>query len=474
MKVLLLNPPSPPGIIVDRRLGCTVKVKGNFLHPPIELAYVGSVLKEWNGCEVTMVDSVAFNWTPNETLENIATLSPKIIFYVVGSFTYRYDLAFLERIKDNNPDIITTTLGWHVSAIPEWYLQTSEAIDFIVVGEPELIVSELVQSLEKNDDLRGIKGLAFKEGNKIIVTPRSPPIKDLDSLPFPDRSLIKNDLYHVPLLRSPFTVVFTSRGCPFRCRFCGSKNYSVNFRFRSPENVVAEMAECIEKFHIKSFRFLDDTFTVNKNRVARICELIMDHGWDIEWACLSRVDTVDEATLKIMSKAGCRQIFYGVESGSPKVLEYLRKDQSVEDATNAFKWSRKAGILAGAYFILGTPIDDWSTINETILLAKKLKPDFVGFSPLIPFPGTEAYEDLKKQGKLLHEDWEQYIGPNVVFRPDYLTPEEISEANKSAYRQIHLDPSFLFRHLLRLIRMRQFTLARELFSSLYYTLKGSG
>jgi len=474
LKVLLLNPPSPPGVSVERRLGCTVKVRGSFLHPPIDLAYVGSVLREWNHCEVSLVDCVAFKWDDERTLEHIAALSPQVIFYVVGSFTYRHDLAFLERIKALNPDIIVAPLGWHVSAIPEWYLQASEAIDFIVIGEPELIVSEAIKALENNDDLKEVKGLAFRESGKIVVTPKSAPIKNLDELPFPDRTLLKNELYHVPLLKSPFTVIYSSRGCPYRCKFCGSKNYYGMFRSRSPENVIAEMSECIEKFHMKSFRFLDDTFTVNKRRVTRICELILENGWDIEWACLSRVDTVNEEMLKIMRKAGCKQIFYGVESGSPVILEYLHKDQTVEDTLRAFEWSRRAGILTGAYFILGTPVDDWSTIEETIRIAKKIKPDFVGFNPVIPFPGTEIYEEMKQQRKLLHEDWEKYIGPNVVFRPDHLTPEDIIEANKKAYRQVHLDPAFMARHLFRLMKNRQFTLAKEMLSAFYYSLKGSG
>jgi len=296
---------------------------------------------------------------------------------------------------------------------------------------------------------------------------------NLDDLPFPDRTLLKNDLYHVPLLKSPFTVIYSSRGCPFRCKFCGSKNYWQRFRTRSAQNVIAEIKECIERFKIRSFRFLDDTFTVNKRRVTKICELILENGWDIEWACLSRVDTVNEEMLKIMKKAGCKQIFYGVESGSPTILEYLRKDQTVEDAVRAFEWTRKAGIQAGAYFILGTPIDKWSTIRETIGVAKKLKPDFVGFNPVIPFPGTELYEELKKNGKLLHEDWERYITPYVVFQPDYLTPENIMEANRKAYREIYLDPHFLYRHFCRLIKTRQINLAKEMLATLFYFLKGS-
>jgi radical SAM superfamily enzyme YgiQ (UPF0313 family) len=474
VKVLLLNPPSPPGVGVERRLGCTVKVRGSFLHPPIDLAYVGSVLRKWNHCEVSLVDCVAFKWSHKRTLEYIAALKPHIIFYVMGSFTYRYDLSFLEQIKALNPEIVMAPFGWHVSALPEWYMQASDAIDLIVIGEPELIVSETMKALENNNDLKEVKGIAFRESGKIIITPRSPPIKNLDDLPFPDRTLIRNELYHVPLLKSPFTVIYSSRGCPFRCRFCGSNNYSEIFRARSPENVISEMRECIEKFHIKSFRFLDDTFTINKRRVTRICELILENGWDIEWACLSRVDTVDKAILKIMSKAGCKQIFYGVESGSSVILDYLRKDQTVEDILKAFEWSKQAGIFTGAYFILGTPIDDWSTIEETIRIAKRIKPDFVGFNPLIPFPGTEIYEELKKQGRLLHEDWEKYIGPNVVFQPDHLTPEDIIEANRKAYCQVHLDPAFMARHFLRLIKNRQFVLAKEMLSAFYYTLKGSG
>jgi len=162
VKVLLLNPPSPLGIMVDRRLGCTVKVKGSFLHPPIELAYVGSVLKEWNHCKVSLVDCVAFRWNKEKTLKYISMLSPRIIFYVMGSFTYRHDLKFLEQIKAFYPEIITVALGWHVSAIPKWYLQKSDAINFIVVGEPELTSSEMIKILESQGNFMKVKGLAFK------------------------------------------------------------------------------------------------------------------------------------------------------------------------------------------------------------------------------------------------------------------------------------------------------------------------
>ncbi|MCW4020878.1 MAG: B12-binding domain-containing radical SAM protein [Candidatus Bathyarchaeota archaeon] len=473
VKALLFNPPSPPGIMVDRRLGCTVKVKGSFLHPQIELAYVGSILQQRNHCEVSLTDCVAFGWNKKKALDHISELSPDIMFCVMGSFTYRHDIKFLEEIKALHPELPLVALGWQVSAIPEWYLERSEAIDFIVVGEPELTVSEMVRVMETRGNLTKVKGLAFKKSGEPVITPRREPIINIDDIPFPDRTLLKNELYHAPLLKSPFTVIFSSRGCPFRCKFCGSKNYWQRFRARSPENIIAEIRECIEKFKMKSFRFLDDTFTVNKKRVIRICELVLENGWDIEWACLSRVDTVDEEMLKSMSEAGCKQIFYGVESGSPKILEYLRKDQTVDDAVKAFEWSRKANILAGAYFILGTPIDNWSTIEETISLAKNLKPDFVGFNPVMPFPGSEIYGQLKEEGRLLHEDWERYITPYVVFQPDYLTPEEIMEANRRAYREIHLDPKFMLCHFLRLMKTRQITLAKELVTGFYHSLRGS-
>jgi len=246
-------------------------------------------------------------------------------------------------------------------------------------------------------------------------------------------------------------MVYSSRGCPYLCVFCTSNGYSTSLRERSVENVIGELKELKEKYNITSFGFMDETFSLRKQRTIDLCKRMIEEKLNMNWIALSRVDRVDEEVLGWMKKAGCRIMMYGIEHSSQKVLDYMRKAFTVEQIVKAVKMTKDAGIEVHGFFILGSPPDNKEMIEQTIKFAKELKLNYASFNIYVPYPGTESFERLKKEGKILTEDWSRYDQSlnEFVFKHDSLTSEEIQQLIKKAYREFYLNPGFITRRFVR-------------------------
>jgi anaerobic magnesium-protoporphyrin IX monomethyl ester cyclase len=306
--------------------------------------------------------------------------------------------------------------GQHPSARPEECL-TDPNIDFVVIGEAEDTIFELVNTLEEGNtqNLKGIRGIAFAENGKTVITPPRPAIQDLDSLPFPARHLLPMDKYfaavkETPLrgeISKPWATMITSRGCPYSCVFCtvhivmGKK-----WRARSPENVVDEIEQLIDAYRIRQIDFYDENMTLDKKRMENICDLIVERGLDIEWYAPNgvRADTLDENLLKKMKKSGCKRIRVAPESGVQRVVDQIvKKDQKLTEVEKAVALSKKLGIKVGCFFVIGLIGETKEDIKETIKYAYKLKKlgaDHFQFSIATPLYGTELYEQAKRGGYL--------------------------------------------------------------------------
>jgi anaerobic magnesium-protoporphyrin IX monomethyl ester cyclase len=275
-----------------------------------------------------------------------------------------------------------------------------------------------------------------------------PWIKDLDSLPFPARHLLPMDKYTILGKKSTIGNIISSRGCPFYCTFCESSLlFGRMFRARSPKNVVDEMKQLINEYHPKTIEFSDDLFTLNMKRTETICDEIRRRGLDIPWACSSRVDTVSRSLLRKMKKAGCILIYYGVESGSQRVLNLMRKHIKIEQIIKAIKWTKEVGIEILASFIIGFPGETREDMQKTIAFAKRLDVDYAQFSFATPYPGTELYQMAKEKGLLLTEDWSQYTAGKPVIAVDNSTKDDLTKLLKKAYQKFYLSPKLLLRHL---------------------------
>jgi anaerobic magnesium-protoporphyrin IX monomethyl ester cyclase len=420
MRVCLINPPR----IQPKSWG-----KPN-VYQPMEIAYVAALLARQH--KVCIID------TPTEGLKNleqidgtryrvglsnkeiadrIRRLSPDVVGITIpfsGWSKPAFDVASI--VKSVDKGIITILDGTHPSARPVDCLKHPN-IDFVVIGEREHTMFELVDALEQRNtqDLKSIRGIAFiKKGEKVITAPR-PAIQDLDSLPFPARHLLPMNAYftavkETPLrgvIHEPWAAMITSRGCPYHCVFCSAHiTMGRQWRGRSPENVIDEIEQLVDTYHIKQLDFNDNNMSLDKKRMENICDLIVERGIDIEWYTPDglRADTLDKNLLTKMSASGCKKIRLAPESGVQRVVDQIiKKNQSLKEVEKAVILAKKVGIKVGAFFVIGLIGETKEDIKQTINFAYKLRQlgaDIFHFSIATPMYGTELYEQAKCGGFL--------------------------------------------------------------------------
>ncbi|UCC66135.1 MAG: radical SAM protein [Deltaproteobacteria bacterium] len=313
--------------------------------------------------------------------------------------------------------------GPHTCYIDEEVLG-SGWVDFIIHGEGEVTLLELVKGLEGGrKDWEGVKGLSFQRDGEVVRTPPRPFIQDLDSLPLPARNLLDMDLYRrTKFGNRDITPAVTSRGCPVNCNFCSSSSFfGTRWRARSPVSVVEELEELHYTYGFGAVAFVDDNFTLSPQRVVAISEKIIRKGLDIWWWNFSRVEEIvkNEEMLEVMKKAGARTIYLGVESANPQTLADLGKKMDLDMVTKAIGLLKRHGFEIFASYILGNPMDTVEDIHETIRFAKRLDTNVAQFSILTPYPGTAIYEQLKEMIWTRH--WPFYDSQHLVYRHKYLS-----------------------------------------------------
>ena len=309
--------------------------------------------------------------------------------------------------------------------------------------------------MDKPEELKKIKGLVFRTKDGFVNTGRADFIENLDVLPFPARNLTPFKKYFsVVSSRSPVTTMFTSRGCPYKCLFCDRPQVGKNFRARSAENVVDEIELC-QNMGIKEIFIYDDTFAVDRQRVIDICRRIKEKRLAIAWDIRTRVNTVDVELLLAMKETGCQRIHYGVEAGTQKILNVLRKGITLKQAQQAFALTKKAGIQTAAYFMIGSPTETREDILQTIKFMKKLNPDYAHITVATPFPATDLYDLALEEGVIKSDVWRGFaLNPAPGFIPPVwdkeLSRDELYSLLKIAYRSFYLRPNFVFKKIFQL------------------------
>ncbi|MBW2614972.1 MAG: cobalamin-dependent protein [Deltaproteobacteria bacterium] len=405
MKILLVY----PYCLEDRLHAEDISV------PPMGLYYVGAVLKE-NGFDVEILNWHNINKTPEKIKETLVAKNPDVIgFSILHANRWGgIEIARIARQIDCNVRIVFGGIG--ATFLWKHLLTHFKEIDFVVMGEGEYTFLNLVGRIENEDlkDIEDVKGIAFRKNGKVIKTKDAPVIRDLDRLPNPAKYF---EYQHIS----------ATRGCPGNCTFCGSPQFwGHKVRFHSPDNFVDQL-EHLYKKGITFFYFSDDTFTIKKDRVIDICRKIIERNLKISWAAISRVNYVSQDMLYWMRKAGCTQISYGVESGSEKIRNaVLKKNIKAGQIRNAFALTTKQGIMARAYFIYGSPGENWDTVQETIDLIHEIKPLSIIFYILDIFPGTALYSDFKRKVKVTDDIWLKQVEDIMYFETDpHLTRELI-------------------------------------------------
>jgi radical SAM superfamily enzyme YgiQ (UPF0313 family) len=444
MKVCLISPP----------YNSAVKSVVGASPPPLGLAYIASMLRQSH--EVKIIDSNILNYTIGDVERELRSFNPDVvgITSVTSSIYEAYKVA--ETAKRIREDCIVILGGPHASFMPRQSMEECKYIDVIVRGEGEETARELIENIEKGSSLNEVRGITFRRGNEVIETEPRPFIKNIDDIPFPSRDLLPMHLYKFNGVK--YTTMLTSRGCPFKCSFCSSSRlFGGYWRGRSPENVLEEMKIIYEEYGIRNIEFIDDTFTLNQERAEKICDGIVEQGWDISWGASSRVDTLSKKLAEKMKKAGCWIIYLGIESGSQKILDAIEKRITLEQVRKAVKILKDSGIQVLGSFIIGFLQDTKETIKETIKFAKSLNLDYAQFSILTPYPGTPIFDYAKRNNMLLTEDWSKYTAIEPIVKIGEVSEKEVKALLRKAYITFYLRP----RIVMEWLRKKQFSFIKS-------------
>ncbi len=445
----------------------------------MDLAYIAAVLEQKH--EIQVIDVPNEGWELLEEIEGgkyrqglpnseiaarIKKFEPKLVVMAIpysGWASSAFTVA--KTVKDVNKNIKIALTGLHPSSRPNECLKELN-VDFVVIGEQEMTTLELANTLEKGtEDLKNVKGLGFLENRKIIITPPRPFIEDMDSMPFPARHLLPMKEFFeaarkIPIsgnLKKPSIRMLTTRGCPYGCIFCS--NHIVmgrKWRARSAENVVAEIEQIVKTYGVHQIDFLDDNIAFNRERLVKICNMLIEKKLNVEWCTPNgvRADALDPELLALMRKAGCQKILIAPESGVQRIVDdVIKKKQNLQRVEEAVSAAHKVGINVGCFFILGMIGETKEDMKETIKFAHKLRQlgaEYFYFSYATPLYGTELYR-LAKEGNYLTSDFSDDALSAV--QPLIETPEFTADDLRCLAAEANLvNPTMTHERILRAIR----------------------
>lgn len=476
--ILLVNPPTPDGglwIRSQHRVGR--RTRENMVWPQVSLAQLAAMVSPEHSVAIIDANAERMDWpTFARKLEEI---KPKYYLTQVTAPTLENDMygCFLAKARGAK----TIAFGTHVTPIPVETMRSYPSLDFVLVGEPDLTIRDLLDHLEgkiaqrppniqtmfdKHDplyspavkvdgqvDMHGIKGIGWRDGDEIKINLTRPFLRDLDDMPHPLHHMLPLDKYRMPMIRGPFTFIVSSRGCPAGCTYCIKHvSYQFTTRLRSPQHIMEELW-ILKNLGISNIHMYADLFTVSREQVMGLCQLMIKEKINVRWMCNSRVDYVDEELLQMMAKAGNWLISWGIESGNEQILRHARKGAYTDKAERALTWSRKAGIRNWGYFIIGLPGETEATIRQTIDFAKRLPLDIALFHVAAPYPGTPFFFEVVENGWFRPGTrWEQVdMDKGTVLDYPGLPAERLLYWQKRAFREWAMRPGPMVTYLKMLL-----------------------
>lgn len=394
-----------------------------FPSPPLGISYVAAAFEK-AGCEVRIFDYIISCYSKEKLATQLAEFQPDAVG--AGSVTMNfYDAQrILRDVKSIDPEILTMMGGPHVSFTVEETLLTFPEIDLIFIGEADDTIAEFAPLIRQKNKWRGIQGVAYRQGDEIINNGRRDFIMDVDRIPQPARHMLPISRYRA--FGFPVSMI-TGRGCPHGCIFClGRKMVGSKVRRRNPGLVLDEMEEIIA-LGFDRINIADDLFASDTGRVKEICNGMKERNLNVKWSAFARVDTVNQEMFDAMAAAGCDSISFGMESGCPEMLKRVRKGIKLEQATNAVKICKQAGMLAHASFMVGLPGETKETLEKTDAFARSLEILF-GYHYLAPFPGTTLCEKVADYDlEILTRDWSKYDANDAIVKTAALSPQDIRD-----------------------------------------------
>jgi anaerobic magnesium-protoporphyrin IX monomethyl ester cyclase len=435
MKITLVNPPYPPSV---------------HSHPPfipLGLAYLGAVAEK-AGHQVTVIDCQAEKLTPESFPDRLAQTASDIVGVTATTLLYKSAMKLITIAKEVQPQAVTILGGSHGTFWDENAFKEYPSLDIVVRGEGEETFIDLLEKLQAQSSLSSVSGITYRDNGEIVRNKDRLYLQDLDALPFPAHHLLPLEkLKHNGKIIFPLV---SSRGCVYWCDFCSTvRMFGRGYRMRSPKNVVDEMQLIHDKYRVDQVTFYDDAFSVDRNRVLKICEELHARKLQMKWDCGTRVDMVDKELLQTMRNAGCFAVWLGVESGSEAILGAMNKRIRIDQTRSAYKTAHKLGLMTIANVVLGFPGETEQTARETIQLVKELNPDDVGFYIATPYPGTPMYEQIVKNGWLRITDFDKYDTAGPTFETPQLSMQRLVELRAKAYQDFYLRPSYVFKMMRR-------------------------
>ena len=440
--VLLVNPP------YQSRTEAIAQIS---VGPPLGLAYLAASL-EVAGVPVDILDANALQLSEEETLRRVLDAEPDVVGLTAVTPTADLCARIAHGVKTLRPEATTVLGGVHASMVPDQTLARLPSIDLLVRGEGERTLPELVDALPDGaGKLSQVAGVSLRRGKRIMHGPRRPLVDPLDDLPFPALHLLPMERYRAPE-SDHFSTVIAVRGCPGRCIYCSCPwVFGGTLRTRSPRNVAEEIERDRREFGVKLISFLDDTFAVDRPWALELCHELVDRGLpdELRWKALTRADTVDKDVLAAMHEAGCDLIEFGIESGSQKLLNAMRKGITVEQIKNAFTLAHDEGIKTMGFLMLGLPGETRETLEETLQLVQEVDCDYLQVSFATPYPGTGLHAWAEKNDLLQTDDWERYVFLNeTVMENPTAPPELLREYWQRINRAFYLRPGYVCRQTL--------------------------
>jgi anaerobic magnesium-protoporphyrin IX monomethyl ester cyclase len=459
MRVMLISPPNI--------LSKNSKEETSFENrvTPLDLAIIGAVLEK-GGHEVKILDALALQIDKQAILDEIEKFNPNLVCLTTFD-RCRWGVDSADELSKNiklNKNIKLGLLWSYKPDMMIFLMKRNKNIDFSIYGDPEFTLLDVANNIPMNK----ISGLVYRKDSDLITNSPRKPIDSLDELPFPARHLLDPSIYkRLPheLFKEPCVDVLASRGCPYQCIFCllnvvwGNK-----IRVRSPENVIEEL-KILKSQGAKQIHFHDLTFTLDREWVIRLCNLMLENKLNLLWTCQTRVDKVDLELLKLMKRAGCRSILYGIESLNQESLDSLKKGVKVEDVEKALRETKKAGIEIRCSMMLGLPGETKESVEKTISLLLKWNPAFVQFHTTIAFPGTELYENIEKYGKIKDNQMIRKfdVSGNPFVPNGYKDENEIVELQKNSYKRFYLRPKYVLGKVFDFKRLKRNISGMKLF-----------
>jgi len=450
LKLMVLNPPSPPHYDVCRDWAggfgtasyCPKRNDYGQSDDPILqpcLPFVSAVLLN-AGYELKVLDCQRLKMKESQVLKDVAKENPDIIFSLIGFPSLKKDVELLSDIKKTLPETFIVGMGTACKVVPGEILNGGH-IDVVLRTDYPYVSNlvDVVEALWRERNLKCVSGVSYLNNEKVVVNTLDSPDPDLSTLPPPSYDLLQLEGYHSFMdldgVRHKNVPILGSKGCPYGCIYCP---YPVGFgrkwTHRLPKEIVDEMEYLHEVHGIQGFQFRDQSFTMNKKHALEVCDEIIRRRLDVVWLCEARVDESSRSLLSKMKEAGCIRIHYGVETGDPDLIRIGKPGVDLQVFRKAFYLTKEIGFWRSAHMIMGWPDESQETLERTYKFVRDLDPDDANWNFLTPYPGTKLYELALKNSWILTQDWSKYTTENVIMSTKNLSKIQLNAARRKFIR----------------------------------------